>query len=228
VKAISRLTRNSIIHRYLDPGEALGEALFGLIMALTFGVGAGLVTAKHELDAHQLIAAAIGCNVAWGVIDATLYVLGSLFYRSQHARFFRALKNARSETEALAAIQEEFGLEDEPLAIQPDDRARLYASILALSGHSTLARVRLLPRDFLSALVVFVLVSATALPGVIPFLLLKDSYLALRLANLVLILLLFLVGYWWGHYTDARPWHVGATVMILGISMVFVAVALGG
>jgi hypothetical protein len=102
VKAISRLTRNSIIHRYLDPGEALGEALFGLIMALTFGVGAGLVTAKHELDAHQLIAAAIGCNVAWGVIDATLYVLGSLFYRSQHARFFRALKNARSETEALA------------------------------------------------------------------------------------------------------------------------------
>jgi VIT1/CCC1 family predicted Fe2+/Mn2+ transporter len=66
------------------------------------------------------------------------------------------------------------------------------------------------------------------LPGVIPFLLLKDSYLALRFANLVLILLLFFVGYWWGHYTDARSWRVGATVMVLGMSMVFVAVALGG
>src|SRR5262245_56938053 len=228
LKVISRLTRKSIIHRYLDPGEALGEAMFGLIMALTFAVGARLVTAQHELDTQQLIAAAIGCNVAWGVIDATLYVLGSLFYRSQRAQFFRALKSTRSEAEALAAIQEEFGLEDEPLAIQPEDRARLYQSILALSGHSTLARVRLLPRDFLSALIVFVLVSATALPGVIPFLLLKDSYLALRLANLVLILLLFFVGYWWGHYTDARPWRVGTTVMLLGVSMVFVAVALGG
>jgi VIT1/CCC1 family predicted Fe2+/Mn2+ transporter len=56
-------------------------------------------------------------------------------------------------------------------------------------------------RDFASAFVVFVLVSATALPGVIPFLLLNDSYLALRLSNAVLILLLFVVGYWWVHCT---------------------------
>jgi len=97
-----------------------------------------------------------------------------------------------------------------------------------LSTHATLARVRLLPRDFVSALVVFVLVSTTALPGVIPFLVLEDSYLALRLSSLVLILLLFLVGYWWGHYTDGRPWRLGLTVMLLGISMVLVAVALGG
>jgi hypothetical protein len=48
------------------------------------------------------------------------------------------------------------------------------------------------------------------------------------LSSLVLILLLFLVGYWWGHYTDGRPWRLGLTVMLLGISMVLVAVALGG
>jgi hypothetical protein len=76
--------------------------------------------------------AAIGCSVAWGVIDATLYVFGSLFYRSQRAHFFRTLKRAHSETEALATVQEEFGLEDEPLAIHPEDRARLYQAILAL------------------------------------------------------------------------------------------------
>ena len=35
-------------------------------MALTFSVGAGLVTAKNEVDTHQLIAAAIGCNVGLG------------------------------------------------------------------------------------------------------------------------------------------------------------------
>ena len=62
----------------------------------------------------------------------------------------------------------------------------------------------------------------------IPFLLLDDSHLALRLSNVVLIVMLFLVGYWWGHYTDASPWRVGTTVMLLGLAMVFVAVALGG
>jgi VIT family protein len=228
VKAISQLTRKSVIHRYLDPGDALGEAIFGLIMALTFGVGARLVMGTEDVDTRQLILAAIGCNVAWGVIDATLYVLGSLFYRSQRARFFRTLKDARSETEALAAVQEEFGLDDEPLAVQPEDQARLYQSILTLNTHSTISRVGLVPRDFISAVVVFVLVSATGLPGVIPFLLLDDSHLALRLSNVVLIVMLFLVGYWWGHYTDASPWRVGTTVMLLGLAMVFVAVALGG
>ena len=121
-----------------------------------------------------------------------------------------------------------FGLEDEPLAILPEDRARLYESILALSTRAAPARARLLGRDFACAAIIFYLVSATALPGVIPFLLLEDSDLALRLSNSILVLLLFLVGYWWAHYTDARPWRVGLTVMFLGVSLVLVAVALGG
>jgi VIT1/CCC1 family predicted Fe2+/Mn2+ transporter len=151
-----------------------------------------------------------------------------VFYRSQRARFFRELRSAPSEAEALVAIQEEFGLEEEPFAVPPEDRARLYQSILALSAHATPARVGLVRRDIASAFVVFALVSATALPGVIPFLLLDNSYLALRLSNVVLISLLFVVGYWWAHYTDVPPWRTAAIVLFLGVSMVFVAVALGG
>jgi hypothetical protein len=44
----------------------------------------------------------------------------------------------------------------------------------------------------------------------------------------VLFLLLFLGGYRWGRYTDARPWRVGLAVLVLGIGMVLVAAALGG
>jgi len=216
------------IHRYLDPGESLAEVLFGLIMALTIISGAEIFTARSELDAHQLVLAVVGCNVAWGVIDAVLFVLGSMFYRSQRARFFRGLKIARGEAEALAAIQEEFGLEDEPLAVAPEDRVRLYRSILALSVHAAPARVKLRRRDFISAILVFVLVSATALPGVIPFLLVGDPYLALRVSNVVLNLLLLVVGYWWAHYTDARPWRAALAILLLGMSMVSVAVILGG
>ena len=218
----------SVIVRYLDPGDALGEALFGLIMALTFSVGARLVASGGERDARALILAAIGCNVAWGVIDATLFVFGGLFHRSQRARFFRAVRSARSEEEALAAIQEEFALEDEPLTVVREDHVRLHRSILALSSHAAPARVRLRRRDLVSALLVFGLVAFTGLPGVIPFLLLDDFHRALDLANIVLVCLLFLVGFWWGHYTDARPWTVGVTVLLLGLSMVLVAVALGG
>ena len=222
------MTAISAIHRYVDPGDTLAEVLFGLIMALTIISGAELFTAPSELNTHALIVAVVGCNLAWGVIDAVLYVLGSMFYRSQRARFFRGLRIARSEAEALAAIQEEFGLEDEPLAIPPEDRTRLYRSILALSVHAAPARVKLRRRDIASAFVVFILVSGTALPGVIPFLLIDDTHLAIRVSNVALNLLLFVVGYWWAHYTDARPWRAALAILLLGVSMVSVAVTLGG
>src|SRR5215468_7927274 len=103
------MIRRLAIHRYLDPGETLGEVLGGFIMALTFTLGARLFAAAGQIEAHDLIVAIIGCNVAWGVIDATLFVLNSLFYRSRHARFFHALKDIRGEADALAAVEEEFG-----------------------------------------------------------------------------------------------------------------------
>ena len=222
------MIRRLALHRYLDPGETLGEVLGGFIMALTFTLGARLFAAGEQLEAHDLVLAIVGCNVAWGVIDATLFVLNSLFYRSRHARFFRALKDVRSETDALAAVAEEFGLEDEPLAVHPEDRTRLYQSLLALSLRAAPARKGLRRQDFVAAIIVFALVSATAIPGVIPLLLLADSNLALHVSNGVLILLLFVVGYWWGGYTDAPSWRVGLTAMLIGGFMVLVAVALGG
>ena len=218
----------AIVQRYLDPGDALGEVLFGLIMVLSFTVGARFLMTEEEFNSTELTVGAVGCNIAWGVIDAVLFVLGNLFHRSQRARFYRSLRSAPNEAEALAAVQDEFGLEDEPLAVPAEDRTRLYQAILTLSAHAAPARARLLRRDFSSAVAVFLLVSATALPGVIPFLLLQDSHVALRVSNTVLILLLFLGGYRWGHYTDVPPWRVGLAVTFLGIAMVLVAVALGG
>src|SRR4030095_15504632 len=114
------MSYKSVIHRYLDPADTLAEVLFGLIMVLTITIGAVLLTAEDQLDTRGLIVAAVGCNVAWGVIDAVLFLLNILFYRSQRARFYRKLRNAASDAEALAALQEEFGLEDAPLDITPE------------------------------------------------------------------------------------------------------------
>jgi len=218
----------SPIHRHLDPGDSLGEVLFGLIMAFTVTLGAPLAAANGPLNVHQLVVTIIGCNIAWGVIDAVFFVLGGLFHRSRRARFYRTLKSSTNDVEALAALEEEFGLEDEPLAVGIEDRATLYRAMLAVTTRAAPAHARLQPRDFLSAFAVFLLLSAAALPAVIPFLLIEDSDLALHVSNMLQVLMLFLVGYWWGRYTDASPWRVGLTIMLLGVAMVFVAIALGG
>src|SRR6185503_6797067 len=89
-----------VIHRYLDPDESLGELLFGLIMALTVTLGVRLLSSQDALKPHELAVALIGCNVAWGIIDGVLYLLGSLFSRGQRNHFIRKLRKVSSQRQA--------------------------------------------------------------------------------------------------------------------------------
>ncbi|HVM82253.1 MAG TPA: VIT family protein [Candidatus Binatia bacterium] len=222
------MARGPLIHRFMDPGDALGEILFGIIMSLTFTVGARFFLAKGEFDRNELIVGALGCNIAWGVIDAVLYVLGSTFFRSQRAHFYRALRNAPDEKSALAMVEEQFGLEDEPLNIPAEDRARLYQAIAIIGRRATPARIRVTRDDLVAAFLVFALVTFTAIPLVVPFLIFADESLAIRVANTVQVALLFIGGWRWGSYTDLAPWKVGLAVTALGIGMSMMNVLLGG
>jgi len=63
--------------RHLDTSDALAEILFGLIMVLTFTLAAGFVASEGAAGVRELMLAAIGCNLAWGIIDAAMYVMSS-------------------------------------------------------------------------------------------------------------------------------------------------------
>jgi hypothetical protein len=76
---------------HLAPGERLGETLFGLIMTLTFTIGAGFVVGTAEGASTALLYATIGCNVAWGLIDGVLLVLGRMFDRGRLVRLVMRL-----------------------------------------------------------------------------------------------------------------------------------------
>ena len=62
--------------------ERISEILFGLVMVLTvtcsFSIGGGGQTAVREM-----LIGALGCNVAWGAIDAVLYWLACLHAHGQ-------------------------------------------------------------------------------------------------------------------------------------------------
>jgi hypothetical protein len=215
-----------MIHRYLDPDESLGELLFGLIMALTVTLGVRLLS-PDSLRPHELAVALIGCNIAWGIIDGALYLLGSLFSRGQRNHFIRKLRKVSSQTEAIAAIREEFALDDDHIA-QEQDLAAFYKATLDVLRHARLERARLRGRDFMAALMIALLVAATAVPGAVPILLVGDGAVALRLANALQLGLLFAVGYHWARYVGANPWRTGLTIVGLCMVLVAVAISLGG
>jgi hypothetical protein len=216
------------IHRYLDPGDALGEVMFGIIMTLSFTVGARFFLADGEFDRTELIVGAVGCNIAWGIIDGVLFVVSALFFRSQRARFYRKLRAATDSGKALAVVADQFSLEDEPLAIPEEERTKLYAAIVALGQRTSPAPVRVRRDDLLAALLIFLLVTFAALPSVIPLLIIEEPGAALRVSNVIQVVLLFIGGYRWGSYTDVSPWKVGLSIALLGALMCILAVFLGG
>ncbi|MNG38528.1 hypothetical protein D3C84_1262710 [compost metagenome] len=65
-------------------------------------------------------------------------------------------------------------------------------------------------------------------PLVVPFLLLDQTALAVRLSNAIGILVLFLAGWILARYAGARPWQGGVVLAVLGAALIAAIIALGG
>jgi hypothetical protein len=217
----------AFFHRALDPAESLAEILFGLIMVLTCTLGASLIVSTDREQAHALLLAALGCNLAWGVIDAALYIMGNLFLRSRNARLMRAIQAAPDEAAALDIVKQSLEPRFEGLG-RSEDRDRLYRDLQGVVARADAGHSRVTADDLQGALAVFLLVVGAALPAAVPFLLIADPLLALRVSNLVLVALLFIVGFHWARYIGANGWRTGLAMMLSGLALVGVALALGG
>ena len=58
----------------LDPIDRQSEVMFGLLMTLTF-TGTMSVALGAGATVREILMAALGSNIAWGIVDATVYLL---------------------------------------------------------------------------------------------------------------------------------------------------------
>lgn len=224
------MARETFAQRHLDPGDRLAEILCGLIMVLTFTLTAGLEVGSGEGAARILLVAAIGCNIAWGIIDGVLYVLDRISERSQKARLAQAVQAASDERAALDLLRDHFGPGLVKVAATEDAAARddLYRSLRRYLKGATIPAMSVQRDDLLGAVAIFWLELVSCLPGAVPFLFIKDPVWALHVSNAILITLLFVVGYAWARYTGTRRLRTGLFMAGLGLAMVGVATLLGG
>src|SRR3974390_3228560 len=104
--------RKSFTQRHLDPASRLGEVLFGLIMVLGATLTAGIASRD---DAKHLLKAALGCNIAWGIIDGIMYVMNCVTVRSGKARLVMAIQKAADSVAALEIIRSKMEPDLEPI-----------------------------------------------------------------------------------------------------------------
>jgi VIT family len=215
------------LRRHVDPTDRLGEALFGIIMVLTFTLGADLVVQEGHDATREMLIAILGCNLAWGVIDGGMYLVGCVFERSLKLRLFESIKRSEREQDARALVAGELDARLGAFTTAAE-REKLYDALIGRLKSASLEPARLTKQDLLAALGILWLVTVTALPAILPFLVIHDRALALRVSNGLLLLLLFAVGFRCARVTHKNPWLFGAILVSFGLAMVGIAIALGG
>ena len=210
--------------RVLEPSERIAEVLFGLIMVLTF-TGSLSVAEADRAEVRTMLIGALGCNLAWGVIDAVLYLMGSLSEKGTGLLTFRAVRQATDPSRAHRLIADAL-----PSAIasvlQPAELEMLHQRLKQLPEPPVRARLR--KDDWLGALGVFLLVFVSTFPVAIPFIVMNDAGPALRVSNAIAIVLLFILGYAFGRGATHNPWVMGTSMVVLGTVLVGMTMALGG
>jgi len=207
----------------LDPVERVSEMCFGLFMALTF-VGAVSVLGGSDSPGTMFMAA-LGCNLAWGLVDAVMYLVRTLTERGKRLSLALTVRDHPDPVTAIRAMREVLPgsvdaiLEDKDLEAI---RVRI-AGTLALPD-----RPKLKGADFLGALGIFLIVVATTFPVALPFVVLADGKLALIVSRLLTFAMLFGGGMALGRYSGWGGLKAGLGMLALGVALTAAIIALGG
>ena len=210
--------------RVLELVERISEILFGLIMALTITGAVGVVTADH-FQIRTMLFAALGCNLAWGIIDGGMYLMARIGERGRNAVVAQAVRETKNREDAHRIIADEL-----PPFLGSIFRPAQLELIRERINQMPPSNVRpgLTGRDWLGALGVCILVVLSTFPVVIPFIVFEDARLALRTSNAFAVILLFVCGYLFASYAGLWPWTTGVIMVAVGAALVSVAIALGG
>jgi len=210
--------------RALEPAERIAEVLFGLIMVLTF-TGSLSVAETGNGEVRAMLIGALGCNLAWGVIDGLFYLMGCLAEKGRNLATYKAVLSAPTPEQARALIAD---------ALPPVVAALLTAEELdslrdrALKLPAPPQRPRLDGKDWLGAWAVFLLVFLATFPVALPFMFIHGASLAMRVSNAVAIATLLVAGVVYGKVIHRSPFAIGIAMVFIGLVIVTFTIALGG
>ena len=211
-------------HPVLDPINRISEIIFGLLMALSFTGSLNAASDGRE-EVRTMMLTALGCNLAWGLVDAVMYLVATMTGRARNLTLLNRVRGAVDPKEAHSSIAEALpGRLGEAIGANglEDMRRRLVAL------PNVPARVRLGRDDYAGAFGVFLLVVLSTFPVVIPFMFISELAFAMRVSNGIALVMLFIGGYQLGRYAGGVAWKTGLALAAVGAVLVSIIMALGG
>jgi hypothetical protein len=214
------------ISNYLTPSERLSQALYSLILVLTVISAVEITISRDQQTSSTLLFAALGTSVAWGMVDAVVYVLTGLHERNHHVRVVSRVKK-RPKIDAIRQIEDE--LEDSLIGVLDiEERDRIVEQVYSTMHNATPKRQGVTKDDVLGGIASFLISFIIVLPPVMPFILTLPLDYAIRLSNFIAVAMLFIVGYVSGGMGGMNRVRWALTITVLGVVIVLVTILLGG
>jgi hypothetical protein len=210
--------------RVLDPTDRIFEVLFALIMVLGFTGSLSVADAGKE-DIRTMLLGALGCNLAWGIIDGVMYLMARAAEKGRGLMVLRAVRNAADPRDAHRLIADALPPVIASI-LRPDELESVNQRLRQLPDHAD--RAGLSKEDWQGAVAVLLLVFLSTFPVVIPFMVMTNAGPALRVSNVIAISMLFITGFMYGRYAGRHPWRVGISMVVLGTLLAGLTRALGG
>jgi len=208
----------------LNPVDRISEVLFGTIMVLSF-TGAISAATDGQQEIRELLWAALGCNVAWGFVDAIMYLMNVVLERAHSRSLIQRIIHSESTVSARQILKQEI----QPLVaglLKDEELDRLTKRLKNISEPSK--RHLLVGKDFMAGLEIFFLVFLCTLPVALPFAFIDEVVLAMRVSNGVALVILFAGGYILARYAGFRRLTTAAIYVFIGVLLVALTMALGG
>ncbi|MFS2127525.1 hypothetical protein ACCC94_26810, partial [Pseudomonas sp. Pseusp97] len=89
--------------RVLEPIDRITEIIFGLLMAMTF-IGSLSVATSGREEVRTMLIAALGCNLAWGLADAVIYLMRTWTERTRSRTLMARLQGSADPRNAQGLI----------------------------------------------------------------------------------------------------------------------------
>ncbi len=213
---------------YIGRYWAGAEVIYGVIIAMTFTSVLRELPVAPGLVVSSVALTALACCAAWGIADGLFY----LWERNYLVRMEnRIIASARAPGERDAAVSMIAGQFDDTILrnVPAEQRTRFYHRLAELLA-DTEGRRRVTPAE--SAVIVLGTFLRSAVAGLIvvaPFYLIGDPGTALRVSNLLGILLLFGVGALRAIEGGiASRLTTGLGTALIGIIVTVITIVLGG
>ncbi|SAL24852.1 VIT family protein [Caballeronia cordobensis] len=210
--------------RVLDTVDRVSEMCFGLFMALTF-VGTVSAATGGEDAGRKMLFTALGCNLAWGLADAVMYLVRTIADRARRHALALAVQRERDAAAGVRALRERVSAALDPFISDAD----LEAIRKRIAASETLPeRARFVRADFLAALAIFIIIVLSTFPVAAPFVIFTHVPTALLISRVLTLAMLFICGFALGGYAGWSGWKAGLSMMALGVLLTMAIIALGG